>query len=97
MYYSCPIGIWTVGSHTYVIQATDNSGNVSTLSGSFALTPPSGTAMNALMSAANLSALPNSAKVDWLYDLGGLLNGTQSSSEKKDTSANAVDAALAAY
>ena len=36
-----------------------------------------------------------SAKVDWLYDLGGLLDSTPSSSDEDNTSADAVDAVWA--
>jgi hypothetical protein len=50
-----------------------------------------------LFSVASLSALSNSAKVDWVFDFGGLLNNMLSSSDKNKTPANAVDAVLAAY
>ena len=96
--FSGVFGTLPAGSHNYSITATDKAGNVSTYSGSFTLTASSGNAKNALLSAASLSALSNSAKVDWLYDLGGLLDlGPQPSSQNRDTSTSAVDAVLAAY
>jgi large repetitive protein len=94
--FSASLSSLSAGSHTYRITATDGSGNLSSVSGSFTLPAPSHGALSALASAASLSALSGSAKVDWLYDLGGLLNGTQSSSQEKDASTNAVDAALTA-
>jgi hypothetical protein len=93
--YSWGFGSLAVGAHNYVIRATDKLGNVSTASGSFTTT--SNAAKNALFSNAGLSALSNSTKVDWLYDLGGLLDAGSMSSGRKDTSANAVDAVLAGY
>ncbi len=37
LFYSCQIGTWTAGSHTYVITATDSLGDSSTSSGTFTL------------------------------------------------------------
>jgi hypothetical protein len=71
--FSAALGSLATGTHTYKITATDSAGNVSTLNGSF--TWGAAAAQNAMASAAALSALANSsnsAKVDWLYDLGGL-------------------------
>ena len=76
--FSAPLGTLAAGSHDYKITATDGSGNVSTLTGSFVLTAASSSVQNALAAAASLSALSNSAKVDWLYDLGGLLDDKDS-------------------
>jgi hypothetical protein len=45
---------------------------------------PSLAARNAVFAGASLSGVSNSAKVDWLYDLGGLLDSTES--QKKNTS-----------
>ncbi len=88
--FSASIGSLASGSHTYKITATDKTGQSSTLSGSFTLDTSSNAARNALFSEPSLSALSGSAKADWLYELGGLSNGTQSNSDK------AVDAVLAA-
>ena len=94
--FSAPVGSLSGGSHNYRITATDTSGNLSSLSGSFTWGASSEYAAQSVSgSAASLSAVSNSAKVDWLYDLGGLLNSPLSSSDKNDTSANAVDAVFA--
>ena len=95
--YAGVFGTLSTGTHNYTITATDKLGNVLTSSGSFTLSASSNAAKHALFSAASLSALSNSAKVDWVYDLGGLLNSTPSSSGENNTSADAVDAVLAAY
>jgi hypothetical protein len=95
--FSASYGSLAAGNHTYTITATDKAGNVSSSSGSFTLTASSSTARNALFSAASLSALSKSTKADWLYDLSGLLDSTSSSADKNKTSADAVDAVLAAY
>jgi hypothetical protein len=95
--YSGVFGALATGTHNYTITATDGLGNVSTSNGSFTLVAPTLAAKNALFSAASQSASGNSAKVNWLYDFDGLTNGTQSSSEEKNTSASAVDAVMAAY
>jgi hypothetical protein len=94
--FSASLGSLGIGNHTYRITATDGSGNISSVTGTFVLTGASGAGQNALASVASLSALSNSAKVDWLYDLGGLLYSRPSSSDANDKSA-AVDAVLAAY
>ena len=39
-YYSCPIGPWSVGNHSYVIEATDGSGYKCQSSGPFTVTSP---------------------------------------------------------
>jgi hypothetical protein len=95
--YSGVFGTLSAGIHNYTITATDRSGNVSTSNGSFTVSASSSAAKNALFSVASLPAQSNSAKVDWLYGLGGLLNSTPSSSGKNNTSADAVDAVLATY
>ena len=82
--YSWSFGSLSVGTHKYVIRATDRTGKVSTSSGSFAVSAPSLAARNAVFAGASLSGVSNSAKVDWLYDLGGLLDSTES--QKKNTS-----------
>jgi hypothetical protein len=92
--FSASYGSLAAGTHAYIITATDKAGNVSTSNGSFT-TGSSNATYNALFASASRSALPSSAKVDWVYDLGGLLD-TQSSSDNKST-ANAVDAVLAGY
>ncbi len=92
--FSASYGSLAAGTHAYMIIATDKAGNVSSSSGSFTLAASSSAAKNAL--ATSLSALSNSAKVDWLCDLGGLVNSRPSSSDKNNTSADAVDAVLAA-
>jgi hypothetical protein len=89
--FSASYGSLASGNHTYTITATDKAGNVSTFSGSFTLSASSSAAKNALFSTASLFALSNSAKADWLYDLGGLLDSPQSSSEKKDATASMPD------
>ena len=71
--FSAPVGTLTAGTHSYKITAIDGSGNVSTLSGSFTWSATAGSS-NSLAAAAGLSALSNSAKADWLYDLGGWLD-----------------------
>jgi hypothetical protein len=71
--FSAPVGTLTAGPHSYKITAIDGSGNVSTLTGSFTWGAAAGS-QNALAAAASLSALSNSAKADWLYDLGGWLD-----------------------
>ncbi len=91
--YSWSFASLKAGVHNYVIRATDKLGNVSYYNGSFS-TGASGSSMNALYSKAALSALSNSAKVNWLYDLGGLTN-TQTTSS--DDSTKATDAIMAAY
>ena len=93
--YSWGFGSLGTGNHNYVIRATDNAGSVSTSTGSFT-TGSSNAASSAMFSGAAMSALSNSAKVDWLYDLGGLTDGGQSGSQDKDASAAAVDAVMAA-
>ena len=44
LYYSCPIGTWSAGNHTYVVQATNAKGASFSTSGTFtvidAATPP---------------------------------------------------------
>jgi hypothetical protein len=40
LYYSCQIGTWTAGSHTFTITATDAQGGVSTSQGSFTVVQP---------------------------------------------------------
>ncbi len=95
--FSAAYGALAVGDHTYTITATDKRGNVSSSSGSFILTASSSAAKNALFSAASLTALSNSAKVDWLYDIGGLVDSTPPRSNKNDTSSDAVDTVLATY
>ncbi len=87
--YSWKFGSLAAGTHNYVIRATDKLGNVSTYSGSF-----DNSSLNALYAGAARSALSNSAKVDWVFDLGGLTNG-QSGSNNDNT--DAVDAVMAAY
>jgi hypothetical protein len=83
--FSASYGALAAGSHTYTITATDKAGNVPTLTGTFTISASSSAAKNALFSTASLSALSNSAKMDWLYDLGGLLDSTPSSSDKNNT------------
>jgi len=89
--YSWGFASLAAGTHNYVIRATDKLGNASYYSGSFTKTSSSGSSMNALYAAA---AMSNSAKLDWVYDLGGL-TGQQSASNNNSTSA--VDAIMAAY
>ena len=91
--FSAQLGALAAGDHRYTITATDRAGNVSSFSGSFTLIAASSAAKNALFSTASLS---NSAKVAWVYDLGGLLDSAASSSDKNNTSADVVDAVLAA-
>lgn len=43
LYYSCLIGIWTVGSHTYKITSTDSKGVSGTSSGTFVVVAPANT------------------------------------------------------
>jgi hypothetical protein len=93
--YSWSFASLKAGVHNYTIRATDKLGNVSTYDGSFTTAAASGSAMNALYSKAALDALANSAKVDWVYDLGGLSNTQSSSSDDKNT--KATDAIMAAY
>jgi hypothetical protein len=81
--FSASYGSLASGNHTYTITATDKAGNVSSSSGSFALSASSSAAKNALFSTASPFAPSNSAKVDWLYDLDGLFDSPQSSSEKE--------------
>jgi hypothetical protein len=66
---------------------------VSTYNGSFGT--GAGSSLNALYSGASLSALSNSTKVDWVYDLGGLTGSTTSGSSDDNT--KAVDAIMAAF
>jgi hypothetical protein len=40
VYYSCPIGTWAVGSHSYTIQAADSKGISSTSTGTFTVVDP---------------------------------------------------------
>jgi cyclophilin family peptidyl-prolyl cis-trans isomerase len=40
LYYSCPIGTWAAGSHSYSIQATDAKGFTSDSSGTFSVAAP---------------------------------------------------------
>ena len=42
LYYSCPIGAWSGGSHVYTITATDSKGISATSSGTFLVTAASG-------------------------------------------------------
>jgi hypothetical protein len=87
--FSASLGSLASGNHTYKITATDRAGNTSTLTGSFALEASLSALANALFSQPGLAALSGSAKVDWLYEFGGLSSSTQSNSDK------AVDAVLA--
>jgi subtilase family serine protease len=92
--FSAALGSLAAGDHAYTITATDLAGNVSTSSGTFTLASLSGAANNALISAARLSALSDSVKVDWLDDdPDAILRGALSTSDDKA----AVDAVLAAY
>ncbi len=72
MNFSAPLGSLAAGDHTYKITATDRAGNTATLNGSFTLDASSSDARNALFAQQGLSPLNASAKVDWLYNLGGL-------------------------
>ena len=89
-------GTLPAGTHKYVITVTDKGGKAVTLGGSFVVSKPSKAVQNAAMSSASGSALSDSAKVAWLYDLGGL-TGTSSTTTKKSTSAQAADAVFARY
>ena len=40
LYYSCPIGAWAAGNHSYTIHATDSKGNSSNNTGTFKVTAP---------------------------------------------------------
>jgi hypothetical protein len=42
LYYSCTIGKWTAGKHTYTITTTDKKGVSASLTGSFTVTTPPG-------------------------------------------------------
>jgi hypothetical protein len=84
------------GKHNFAITVTDNAGRVVQARGSFTLTAAKA-ARNAVFLNAARTALSNSVKVDWLYDLGGIGASTQSSGSKKSTSASAVDTVLAGY
>ena len=84
--YSWSISSLSAGSHTYVITARDKTGNVSSLNGSFVITgaasssasssSESSAAKSLVLSNAGRSLVSSSAKVDWLYDFGGLLDAT---------------------
>ncbi len=87
--FSASLGSLASGNHTYKIAATDRAGHTTTLNGSFTLGALASAARIALFAQPRLSAASGSAKVDWLYDLDGLSNDSQSDSEK------AVDKALA--
>ena len=78
--YSWAFGSLGAGTHTYLIRATDKSGRMSTANGSFTIAASSSAATAAVLSSAEQPAVSTSAKVDWLYDLGGLLNTAQVSS-----------------
>ena len=76
-----PVGSILAGTHSYKITATDAAGNVSVFERHVCL--GLGRHQNALASAAALSAFSNrsnSAKVDWLYDFGGLLGNAPADS-----------------
>ncbi len=74
--FSGPLGSVAVGSHSYRITATDTLGRQSAVAGNFDFTGASsaaaGAAQNALFAGIGDSALTNSAKADWLLDLGAL-------------------------
>jgi cyclophilin family peptidyl-prolyl cis-trans isomerase len=40
LYYSCPIGTWAAGTHTYIIHATDTRGVLYSTSGTFVVVSP---------------------------------------------------------
>jgi hypothetical protein len=40
LYYSCPIGMWSAGSHTYTIHSTDSKGVSSNKTGTFTVATP---------------------------------------------------------
>jgi hypothetical protein len=77
------------GTHKYVISVKDRGGKVTTLSGSFVVSKPSSAAVRAAIS----SASSDSAKVGWLYDLGGLTSTSSNAKKKTD----ATDAVFAGY
>lgn len=91
--FSGTISALAAGKHTYQINVTDSAGKLATLKGTFVLTKALGS--NVARSAV-FSAASSSAKVDWVYDLNALA-GAQTSTTKKSSSTNAVDAVLAAY
>ena len=75
--FSASISSLTSGSHTYKITATDRAGNQSTTDGSFTIDDSSNAAISAVFAKQNQSASLGSAKLDWTYDLGGLLDNDQ--------------------
>jgi hypothetical protein len=89
-------GTLTAGTHKYVITVTDKGGKATTLSGSFAVAKSSKRASAGSISSAALTTLSDSAKLAWLYDLGGL-TGTSSNTKKKTGSTAATDAVFAGY
>ena len=48
-YYSCPIGTWAAGNHSYVIRATDSAGYVCQSSGTFTVVPPAPPAISSVV------------------------------------------------
>jgi uncharacterized protein YkwD len=70
--YTGATGSLAAGKHNYTIKVTDKLGRVVTFSGSFT-SSASSAARNAVFSSAARSGDSNSPKVDWLYDLGGLI------------------------
>ncbi len=56
LYYSCPIGAWSAGSHAYTITTTDAKGLSATSSGSFAVLAPSNSSSGAGNAAASQHA-----------------------------------------
>ena len=98
--FSGQFGTLAAGTYSYVITATDKLGNSSTYNGTFTVASSGGggnvyaksLAHGAVMQSLSTS-VTTSAKVDWLYD-----EVPASLSDADDgTSADAVDAVLAAY
>ena len=80
--FSAALGSLAVGSHTYRITATDTLGRQSAVLANFnltaATTAAAGATQNSVFSSIADSAVANSAKVAWMFDLGGLADGTSS-------------------
>ncbi len=82
--FSAALGALAAGNHTYRITATDNLGRQSAALANFNLTAATATALgatqNAVFSSLADSALANSAKASWMFDLGGLTDSSSSTS-----------------
>ncbi len=80
--FSAALGSLAIGSHSYRITATDALGRQSLVLANFSLTAATtaaaGATQNSVFSSIGDSTVANSAKVAWMFDLGGLADSPSS-------------------